>query len=253
MELILVKAAAALVLPPGGNIVLGIAGLVLWRRARVPAAILITVSLASLLVLSTPRAADALYKGLESFEPLTPAAAVADEIGAIVVLSGGRNGNAREYGGETVAHRTLVRLHYGARLQRETGLPLLVSGGSVFGDSTPEADLMRNVLEEDFNVPVRWLENRSRTTAENAQFTAELLAREGVTAILLVTHAMHMLRAAEAFENQGVRVYAAPTGFQFGGRADSGIFDWLPSASALEKSRTALHEYLGRLWYGIRY
>ena len=69
MELILVKAAAALVLPPGGNIVLGIAGLVLWRRARVLAAILITVSLASLLVLSTPRAADALYKGLESFEP----------------------------------------------------------------------------------------------------------------------------------------------------------------------------------------
>ena len=42
MELILVKAAAALALPPGGNIVLGIAGLVLWRRARVLAAILIT-------------------------------------------------------------------------------------------------------------------------------------------------------------------------------------------------------------------
>jgi uncharacterized SAM-binding protein YcdF (DUF218 family) len=253
MELILVKAVAALALPPGGNIVLGIAGLLLWRRARVLAAILMTVSLASLLVLSTPRVVDALYQGLESFEPLTPGVAVADEIGAIVVLSGGRNGNAREHGGETVSHRTLVRLHYGARLQRQTGLPLLVSGGSVFGDSTPEAALMGKVLEEDFNVPVRWLENRSRTTAENAQFTAQLLAGEGVTAILLVTHAMHMPRAAEAFEAQGVRVYAAPTGFRFSGRAGAGVLDWLPSADSLDKSRTALHEYLGRLWYAIRY
>ncbi len=253
MELILVKAAAALVLPPGGNIVLGIAGLVLWRRARVLAAILITVSFAILLVLSTPRVANALYKGLEFFEPRTPGVAVADEIGVIVVLSGGRNSNAREYGGETVSYGTLVRLRYGARLHRETGLPLLVSGGSVFGDPTPEAGLMRDVLEEDFNVPVRWLENRSRTTAENAQFTAKLLAKEGVTAILLVTHAMHMLRATEAFETQDVRVYVAPTGFRFSARADAGILDWLPSAGALEKSRAALHEYLGRVWYGIRY
>jgi uncharacterized SAM-binding protein YcdF (DUF218 family) len=253
MELFFVKAAATLMLPPGGNIVLGVAGLVLWRRSRALAAALIAISFAGLLILSTPRVADALYEGLESSEPRLPGAVVADEIGTIVVLGGGRSGNAREYGGETVSHGTLVRLRYGARLQRETGLPLLVSGGSVFGDATSEASLMRAVLEQDFDVPVRWLEDRSRNTAENARFSAELLAAEGISAILLVTHAMHMPRAAEAFEAQGMRVYAAPTGYRFGVRSGAGILDWLPSAGGLEKSQTALHEYLGRLWYRIRY
>lgn len=253
MELIFVKAVTALVLPPGVNIVLVIAALAIWRRTRGFAALLVIASFVSFLILSTPRFAGGLYEGLESFEPRLPGAAVADPIGAIVVLSGGRSGNAPEYGGETVSHRTLVRIRYAARLQRKTGLPLLVSGGSVFGDSTPEALLIRDALENDFNVPVRWLEDRSRTTAENAKFTAELLISEGITAVLLVTHAMHMPRAVEAFEKQGVRVYAAPTGFQFDVNKEAGMLDWLPSAAALEKSQTALHEYLGRLWYALRY
>jgi uncharacterized SAM-binding protein YcdF (DUF218 family) len=64
---------------------------------------------------------------------------------------------------------------------------------------------------------------------------------------------MHMPRAAEAFEEQGMRVYAAPTGYRSGARGAASVRDWLPSASALEKSRQALHETLGRLWYRIRY
>jgi uncharacterized SAM-binding protein YcdF (DUF218 family) len=57
----------------------------------------------------------------------------------------------------------------------------------------------------------------------------------------------------EAFEKHGVRVYAAPTGSRFNVRKNAGVLDWLPSAGALEKSQTALHEYLGRLWYSLRY
>lgn len=247
------KVAATLVLPPGGNFVLAIVGLALWRRSRAVAALLVGVSVAALLVLSTPRVADALYAGLESSEPRPPGAAVADEIGAIVVLAGGRSRNAREYGGETVSSATLERIRYAARLQGETGLPLLASGGSVFGEAISEAELMRDTLEGDFEVPVRWLETRSRNTAENARFSSELLAAEGVHAILLVTHAMHMPRAAEAFEAQGVRVYAAPTGFRSGMPSRVGVFDWLPSAAGLEKSRLALHEIFGRLWYRLRY
>jgi len=253
MELIFVKAVTAFVLPPGANIVLVIAALVLWPRARVLAALLITVSFVSLVLLSTPRFADVLYEGLESYEPRLPGAAAADSIGAIVVLGGGSSGNAREYGGETISHGTLVRIRYAAKLQRETGLPILVSGGSVFGVATAEAALMRDALEDDFKAPVRWLEDRSRTTAENAKYTAELLTLEGVTAILLVTHALHMPRSVEAFEKQGLRVYPAPTGFRFEVRKNAGVLDWLPSAGALEESKSALHEYLGRLWYAIRY
>lgn len=253
MELLLVKALSSLVLPPGGNIVVGLAGLALWRRARVLGAVLVGVSLVTLLLFSTPKFADALYASIETFEARAPGAVVADDIGAIVVLAGGRNRNAKEYGGETVAHGTLERIRYAARLQRETGLPLLVSGGIVFDDDTTLAALMRKVLIEDFEVPVRWIEDRSRTTAENADFTSEILTAEGVEAVILVTHASHMPRAVEAFEAQGVKVYAAPTGFRSGTRGPAGFLDWLPSTGALDKSRLVLHEYLGRIWYRIRY
>ena len=253
MELVLVKAIASLVLPPGGNIVVGFAGLALWRRARVLSVTLVAASLLALLVLSIPRVANALYAGIETFEARAPGAVVAADIGAIVVLAGGRNRNAAEYGGETVGGDTLVRLRYGARLARETGLPLLVSGGSVFGDATTLAALMREALAEDFHVPVRWLEDRSRNTAENATHTAELLAGEGIETVFLVTDASHMPRAAAAFESAGLDVYAAPTAFRGDAHARAGVLEWLPSAAALDMSRAVLHEYLGRLWYRMRY
>jgi uncharacterized SAM-binding protein YcdF (DUF218 family) len=254
MGVLLTKIVAALLLPPGGNLLLGVAGLALWRRARMLALLLLVASFVTLYILSTPKVGDALFEGLESFPARLPEAALAEEVGAIVVLGGGRNRNAPEYGGETVASPSLVRLRYGARLQRETGIPLLVSGGTVFElEPASEAALMADVLENELKVPVRWLEERSRNTAENASYTAELLRKENIAAVILVTHAAHMPRAAEAFEGQGVRVYAAPTGRRSGQGTTIPVLRWLPSAGALDRSRIALHEYLGRIWYRIRY
>ena len=254
MEVELTKILASLILPPGGNLLLLVAALALWRRARPVCLGLIIISLTSLYAFSAPRVADALFAGIESFSPRLPGAPVAEDVGAIVVLAGGRNSNALEWGGESVASQSLERLRYGARLERETGLPLLVSGGRVHGtEPSSEAALMKDVLVNELNVPVRWLEERSRNTAENATYSAELLRGQGIAAIILVTQAAHMPRAAKAFEEQGVRVYAAPTGYRSGNRAPAGVLDWLPSSAALDTSRIALHEYLGRLWYAIRY
>ena len=257
MELLVVKILSALVLPPGGNIVLAVVALGLWRRLRAVAVILMTISLVTLYLFSTPKLSDFLFESVESVHPRLPGAALAENVGAIVVLAGGRNTNAREYGGETVSLPSLVRLRYAARLQRETGLPLLVSGGRVYGiESTSESALMKDVLEQELHASVRWLEERSRTTAENAAYSAELLGKENIPAIVLVTEAAHMPRSVEAFEKQGIAVYPAPTGHRGGqgsqgGRA--GILDWLPSSKALDKSRAALHELLGRAWYALRY
>ena len=112
---------------------------------------------------------------------------------------------------------------------------------------------MRDVLVDELGVPVRWLEETSRNTAENARYSAEILARENVAGIILVTHAAHMPRAVQAFEGQGLQVYAAPTAYRSGGGGRAGLLDWLPSADALQRSRAGLHELLGRVWYSIRY
>ena len=77
----------------------------------------------------------------------------------------------------------------------------------------------------------------------------------GVAGLVLWRRArlLAMLRAVEVFEGQGVRVYAAPTGRRTGNRAAAGVLDWLPSASALDRSRIALHELVGQVWYRLRY
>jgi len=172
---------------------------------------------------------------------------------AIVVLGGGFNSYAPEYGVDRVVNtRTLIRLRYTAYLAKKIGLPVLVSGGSVFGDtSKSEASLMASVLADEFNIPVRWLESKSRNTAENALYSKRVLEQDFVNSVVLITHAMHMNRAVKQFERVGLNVIPAPTSLPSGFELD--VFSFLPSASALEMSSMVIHEWLGRLWYSLRY
>src|ERR1700694_2339163 len=92
-----------------------------------------------------------------------------------------------------------------------TGLPILVSGGSVLRGET-EAKLMREALEREFGIPVRWVEQRSRTTHENALRSAEILRPAGVQQVVLVAHSFDMPRARAEFATAGIVTFPAPTG-----------------------------------------
>lgn len=254
MGFLLSKLASPLLLPPGINLVLAAAGLLLLRRARAAGIALLVLSLASLYFLSTPIVGGSALHSLEVYPAIDDQALKTTDAQAIVVLGGGRYAVAPEYGGDTVSRLTLVRVRYAARLQRNTGLPLLTTGGQVLTTAEPEAELMRQVLVDEFDVPVRWVETASRNTEENARFSAHLLARDEVQEVLLVSHAWHLPRAVAAFERAGIEVVPAPTGFNLPNGNDAPwILDWLPSAGALRASNWACHEYLGRLWYWLRY
>ena len=253
MEFTLTKIISALVLPPGGNFLLALVGLALlyrWRRAGVA---VILVSMLSLYALSTHVVANSLVKRLEEVSPFPLRAADAENMRAIVVLGGGRNDFAPEYGGETVSAETLERLRYAARLHRKTGLPILVTGGQPFGEAVAEAALMKQVLEEDFQVPVKWIEPASKNTEGNARLSAKILKAEGIHRAFLVSHASHLSRAVDAFERAGLGVIAAPTAYRKSPAGGRGVISLMPSAGALEQSATALHEYLGAVWYAMRY
>ena len=224
-------------------------GALLLRRHRSVAFALITVSLVSLYLFSIAPVAGALHRGLQTYPPVTDAET---GVGAIVILGGGSYRDAPEYGGDTVGRFTLQRVRYGARLHRRSGLPILVSGGLVLREQVePEAQLMADALREDFGVPVRWIEDRSRNTAENALFSVQKLNEAGIERILLVTHASHMPRSAQMFEQYGIDATPAPTIFKQ--RSAYGLLDFLPSAQALSSTSSAVHEYLGLLWYRLRY
>lgn len=249
---LLSKFVAAWLLPPGG-LILGLAlGLALRRPWRRAGNLLMGLSLAALVALTSPPVAHLLMRGLDRHPPLTTEALEAHRPEAIVVLSGDRREDAAEYGGDTVGTATLERLRYGVRLNRATGLPLLLSGGSVTGaDDFSLAFLMKETAVDDFRVPVVWMEEESRNTWENAAYSATVLEQDGISRILLVTHAYHMPRSMACFEAAGMEPLAAPTGLT--GRLDMKASDWIPSSQALAASTLALHEYLGMVWYRIKY
>ncbi len=250
--LLLTKAIAALVLPPGGPLLLLAAGVALrpWRPRL--GLVLVVASAAVLYALSASPLSGALVSSLEDLPPVRIDDPRLATMEAIVVLGGGRRSHAPEYGGETVSALTLERVRFGARLHRASGLPVAVTGGVVSGSGAPEAELMARALREDFSVPVRWVERESRNTEQNAAFTRRLLERDAVIRIVLVSHAIHLPRATRMFRDEGFHVLPAPTAWFGGPGTSSTLRDWIPSSDALNDSRMALHEHLGRLWYRLR-
>lgn len=247
MEWLISNVITALLVPPGGLLLLAAAGAI-WalRRPRAGRA-LVMLSFAALYALSTPFLADALVRTLEP-DPRDP---LADSSGqAIVVLGGGTYFGAPEYGGDTVSAVSLVRLRYAAYLHRASDKPVLVTGGAPQGNAASEAGQMKKVLEHDFRVPVRWTEPASNNTLENARLSFRLLDADGMRRIYLVTHAWHMPRARLAFEHAGFTVIPAPTAYATHYRRTA--LDFLPSASALLRSRHFFHETTGIGWYHLR-
>lgn len=252
MELVTSKLLGLWLLPPGILVLALFLGLLLQLKWRWTGTTVIGLAAVSLFALSTPQVGQKLMASLEAPYPPLPTMTVEQaraKADAIVVLGGGRNSGAPEYGDDTVSAETLVRLRYAARLHRATGLPILVSGGSVYGEQRPEADLMSEVLERDFGVSVKWIEHRSRTTHENAAFSKLVLAEAKVKRVFLVTHAWHMARAEWAFVENGLVTVAAPTGYTVLSAGDRRLLGATPASHGLRLSSQALHERLGLFWY----
>lgn len=253
MGFYLSKIISNFLLPPSSLIILLLVGLGMLKRHFIWGRRLIVASSAGLALLSLPVVSMSLMSLVEPYPALSNAEIATTQAQAIVVLGGGRNYDAVEYGGDTVSEYTLARIRYGARLHRLTQLPVLVTGGTPLEIRIPEGELMADALQQDFNTTVKWKEIESRNTAENAQFSADILKKEGINRILLVTQAWHMNRAVPLFINQGLETTAAPTAFEGFGNEPLEFLDFLPNAKAFLKSYYACHELLGTLWYKLRY
>jgi uncharacterized SAM-binding protein YcdF (DUF218 family) len=169
---------------------------------------------------------------------------------AIVLLGGGVNTSAEEYNTNAVsAPDTLVRIRYAAYLAKiNSELPLFVSGGAIDSRNS-EASLMKRALQNEFAVenPI-YLEPDSRTTRENAIYTARLLQQYGISQVVLVTSASHMRRAKALFEQSGIKVIAAPTGFYSLGYYKLPMLWFVPNAYAMTTVSAILHELIGYVY-----
>lgn len=229
----------ALVLPPTGPLLLALAGVLLARRHPRTGRMLAAAGVVALLALSMPVVGMLLLRTLDTTPPLDLGRA--RDAQAIVVLGGGIRPNALEYGGDTLGRLTLERVRYGAHVARATGLPVLVTGG-MRRDGAAEAVLMRDALEHEFEVRVQWVEDRSRTTHENARMSAAILVPAGVRRVVLVAHSMDMPRATAEFAAAGLETLPAPTVIPVA-ELES-VLDFVPSLSGLTASYYALYEWL---------
>ncbi len=236
----------ALALPPGGLILIGLAGLITARRRPRLGFALCAVSILAFWALCTPYLADTIARAAErfpAFDPQHPTAAQASAQ-AIVILGGGIRAHAPEYGGDAPSLPTLERVIEGAKVARVTGLPVLVSG------SPREAAAMRRFLEEDLRTPVRWIEGASGDTHENAVFSARILAAAEIRRIILVTSSTHMPRSMAEFAAAGLEAAAAPA--EMLTHDTEGFRDFLPSAASLGRVYAVLYEWGGDVVRGSR-
>jgi uncharacterized SAM-binding protein YcdF (DUF218 family) len=234
--------------PPTIFIVLCLVGALvapIWRRSGIALAIASSLGLYGA---ATPALSSYLLQRVESALPRNVDLGAAQ---AIVVLGGDvRRGDGGDIP-DTLGPLSLERVVLAAAAYRRLRLPVIVSGGTVHGAQLSEGALMKAALAENFSVPVAWNEDRSRTTWEDALYTARLLQPEKLGTVVLVSQAWHLPRALWAFERVGLK--ALPWPAPRAALRLNGIEDFLPSIAALRDSFYALHEMIGGVYYRLRH
>jgi uncharacterized SAM-binding protein YcdF (DUF218 family) len=173
---------------------------------------------------------------------------------AIVVLGGGREAMAPEYGVSNLKDLSLSRLHFGLWLSRQTGAPVMFSGGVGLAESVgiSEAEAAARIAERDYGRALTWIESESRDTRENAARSIAMLKSAAVTDVIVVTHGWHMQRAMRAFEAEArragaaIQIVAAPMGLA--STSERPVLTWMPTVEGFARVRHVLREAAGLLF-----
>jgi uncharacterized SAM-binding protein YcdF (DUF218 family) len=240
--------------PPG--ILLLLLALAWWFRRSRPrlAGCCFALGLGGMWLMSLPVMVEWGARALETAPPLAREdwSSLAQHADAIVVLGSGRERGDPAWGSDQPTGIGLERQRYAARLAKASGLPVLTSGGLHYGTPPSEAELMAVSMQDDFGVTVRWKEERSRTTWENARMSAEILLPEGIQRVVVVTQAWHMPRAVWSFEKAGFSVVPAPVGF-LGQDNARPLGGWMPEFKSVWQSGQLLNEAVGQVGYRLFY
>lgn len=243
-----------LLLPPGILLLFLLAAW--WLRHSRPrlAGALFVVGLGGLWLMSLPVMVEWSARAIEREPALAPSewSSLSERADAIVLLGSGRERGDPAWGSYQPTGIGLERQRYAAQLAKASGLPVLVTGGLHYGTPPSEAQIMADSLREDSGVEVRWKEERSRTTWENAQMSAEILLPQGIKRVVVVTQAWHMPRSVWSFEKAGFEIVPAPVGFLSVDNARP-LGGWMPEYKSFWQSGLLLNEAVGQIAYPLFY
>lgn len=226
--------------------------LLVLKRWRTPAVVMLWTGLLALGLLGFQAVPDALLRSLENRHPIPAAASITRHVGIIVL--GGATGHP-----DSFVARSQVPLGEAAErltvpvglLRQHPEMALVFSGGEgrLLTTGVTESELARAFfLEQGVNMEQLQLEDGSRNTRENAQQVARLLGDRCRSPWLLVTSAWHMPRSMAEFQAVGCQVTPYPVDFRTGD--STSLFEYSLALSLL-RWQVALHEWLGLLVYGV--
>ncbi len=256
------KLISSFFLPPGLFLVLIAAAIIVLKIKRY----LKTIFFVTLIIiggliylLSTEPVSDALILPLENS---SPPYSFDEKARAIAVLGGGTFAcSPDESTGGSSVHGSLYpepmkRVYYTFRIYKDLKCRIIVSGGkvSVRKSYESEADIMKRVLVT-LGVPESKIicEDMSRNTFENLFNIKRILDKHHIKGkLIIVSSAYHMKRIKLAAERLKLDIIPAPTDY-LTNRAGYDFTSFLPRAFYLLKSSIALREYIGILYYRIKY
>lgn len=241
--LVWLKFIAAFLQPPGLNVFLCLIGIYYWLRSSKFMAVFFLVGSAILLyLLSVPMISDQLLTKLENKYKASKIEELAaqTEPKAIVVLS------ALDPSYDLMLHQYVVQL------SKATKLPILVSGNYVSPlDNTAgfnQAESMAKSLAMDFGVTgAIWVDSNSHSAKESAKFSKQILDKNSIKNVFLVTNAWHMPTAVQEFKAQDVVVVPAPI-FTRSKLSKISVLNFTPSIGCLLNSEFFFREHLEDAW-----
>jgi uncharacterized SAM-binding protein YcdF (DUF218 family) len=139
------------------------------------------------------------------------------EIG--IVLTGVTNLSKTAYD-RTFFNKGADRITHALQLYREGKIKkILITGGQGLNPVNPQSEaevlqrflLMTGVPDSDV-----WIEDQSKNTAENAQFSKDFLEKNGIDTsqeFILITSAFHMYRAKGCFDKVSLKTETFPTDY----------------------------------------
>jgi uncharacterized SAM-binding protein YcdF (DUF218 family) len=190
---------------------------------------------------------------LTPLEQRFPGMQFPDRVDGIIVLGGSYDTQIRSYLSTIVLGEDTEPMALIASLaHRYPEAKIIFSGGSEARTLGPSEAAIARQFFISFGVdPDRILvEDRSRNTEENAQFTSRVIQPAPGSVWLLVTSAYHMPRAAGTFRKTGFNVIGFPAGWRTHGWRD---FNW-PEKTVTENLRRvdiATREWLGLTIYKL--
>ena len=205
------------------------------------------------LIFSWPPTARLIWSSLESTYPYQHIDRV-EQADAVVVLSGmlgmfeTEHGYVAEWGGATDRFFAGIDLIKAGKADKL----IFTRGQMPWNDSPPEGEVLRlkalNMGIPESNI---LFTGKAANTADEAIQVKTLLQQEGLNHIILVTSSFHMPRSKRLFDHAGINSVAYPTDFHANGSIS--WLDMIPSAQAFNDTSSGLREYMGRMYYWLRF